>query len=520
MPQSLTIRYQNNKGSILVAVVAFITVMTIAMGGFLGVAKNVVSQETMELNDDRAFLAAESGLLIGTNWLRESNNWLNYRNTGYHGNVYSGIINGYSITVTVSKEPSGELRIRSITSGGQLPYAKSLSWTVTEAHWNDPGVFINDIAGGGGIAGGGLNNEWFDGPVHTNTPILVSSVSVGKEASVRFVNGKVTTYNLTALIPFAAGGHWGNYGTSPISGNNYDFGIWKNDAAVGDYGKLDELFQLSGQYSEFYHTKDSIFMPRITTQTRTLPPNLSPTRTAILQFEVQGGTTGRANYYYYDAADNQQVVSFNNPGEIIRIPNDVQVLGTVMGQTTVITDPGFSIYPVGDITYHGFVPDFADMDAYSNGDNYGLGGLTPLNNDVLALVSGADIVFGLDKHIFSLIGGEATLSAVPSNGTNKPEFLITAQLIATESTCGIRYVSEKINQYNYDLKCLGTRAIDTYQAACNATGVPGNMAFRYYYDIRFMDGLRAPGMPSLQAYNNSGAMFILNTDWTEENIIL
>ncbi|MBN2038151.1 MAG: hypothetical protein JW768_15525, partial [Chitinispirillaceae bacterium] len=425
------------KGSILISVVAFITLMTIAMGGFLGVARNMVVQETVGFNDDRAFLAAESGLLIGTRWLRESNNWLQYKSSGYAGNVYQEQINGYDVTVTVFVDANGRLRIRSITCGLDLPYAKALSWSVSEANWNNPGVFINDISNAGSVGGGGLNNEWFDGPVHTNTPLYISSVS-GGNVSVRFVNGKVSAHNLLDMVPFDAG-HWGNYGTSPVSGNDYNFGVWMHDAHDGQYAKLDPVFEFNGQYTEFRHSQDSLFMPRITTQTRTLPQNLSPDKKAILHFDVLNGTTGRATYYYYDAAGNQLSTTVNNQNEIIRVPNDVQVLGTIKGQTTVITDPGYSIMPVGDIMYHGFVPDVIDMDAYNNVDNYGLGALTPVNNNVLALVSGADIFFGTEKHTLTVDNNVASLEAVPAHGNKNPAMYVTAQLIATENTHGVRW---------------------------------------------------------------------------------
>jgi hypothetical protein len=516
-PHLAIIRVSQN-GSVLVAVIAFITLMTIAMGGFLGVARNVVSQETMELNDDKAFLAAESGLLIGTRWLRESNNWIQYRNTGYNGTICQSDINGYTVTVTVVPENNGQLRIRSTTTGGILPYSKSLSWTVTEANWNNPGTFINSLAGVGGVGGGGLNNEWFDGPVHTNMPMYLASVS-GGNVSVRFVNGKVSTHNLLAKVAFDAG-NWGNYGKSPVSGNDYNFGIYMHDAQSGQYSKLDPLFELNGQYTEFQHSKDSLFMPRITTQTRTLPQNLSVNNKAILYFDVLNGTTGQATYYYYDATGNQLSTTFNNDNEIIRVPNDVQVLGTVKGQTTVVTDLGFHILPVGDIMYHGFTPDDAAMNAYNSAGNYGLGALTPLNKNVLALISGADIYFGTDKYGLSVDGGVASLTAISGKNNVPPVMYLTAQLIATENGNGIRWASKKVNAYNYKLSALGTRAVDTYEESHNAQGGPGNETFRFFFDTRFNDGLKSPGVPALRADIPSGEMFILNTDWTEENIIL
>ena len=198
----------------------------------------------------------------------------------------------------------------------------------------------------------------------------------------------------------------------------------------------------------------------------------------------------------------------------------MQVLGTIKGQTTVVTDLGFDILPVGDIMYHGFTPDDNDMDAYNNIDNYGLGALSPINDNVLALVSGADIYFGTDKYDLSINSGTASLTAIPVKGNNTPTMYLTAQLIATEDGNGVRWETTNVNHYNYKLSALGTRAIDTYEESHNAQGGPGNETFRFFFDTRFNGGLNAPGVPMVRADVPSGQMFILNTDWTEENIVI
>jgi hypothetical protein len=505
------------QGSVLAPVIAFSLLIVLAIGGFMGLARNTVHLEINELNNAKAFLAAESGLLIATRWLRDTNNWARYHATGYPGTVYQGTINNVNVAATITLEPNNDLLIRSIASGSGLNYSKALSWTITPMEWNDPGIFINDASQAGGVGGGGLNNEWFDGPMHSNSPVYISSVS-GGAVNVKFVNGKLTVHNLTSQISFDAGGHWGNYGTSPLSGNNYDFGIWQHDAQAGEYAKFDPIFLHNGIYSPFQHSKDSLYLPPVTGQTRILPQNLSANNRAILYFDVQNGT-GRATYFYYDAAGHQQSFTFNNTNEIVRIPNDVNVLGTLKGQTTIITDQDKNIFPVGDLTYHGYQPDVADMDAYNNTGNYGLGGLSPLNNDVLALVSGGDISFGLDKYQISIQNGSASLTAINPQGQTLPTMYVTAQLMATEHGHGVRWVSTNVNQYNYRLRALGTRAIDVYEESHNSQGGPGSSAFRFYYDTRFRDGLKAPGVPSVRASSSSTELFILNTNWREENNI-
>jgi hypothetical protein len=518
MPElkSAAAAYRSEQGSALAPVIAFSVIIILAIGGYMGLARNIVNFEIRELNDAKAFLAAESGLLIGTRWLREEANWSAYGTTGYPGAVYAATIDNFNVAVTITLVENGDLEIKSVASGNNLGYAKALRWTATPAQWDNPGLFINDLSQAGGPGGGGLNNEWFDGPMHSNTPVSISSVS-GGEVSVKFVNGKLSVHNRTEPVSFADGGHWGDYGTSNLSGNNYDFGIWNHDAQAGQFLKLDPNFFHNGKYSPYSHSRDSLYLPTITTQTRTLPQNLSVNNKAILNFDVINGT-GRATYYYYNAAGQQQSLTFNSANEVIRVPNDVCVLGTVKGQTTVITDASKTIYPVGDIMYHGYQPDVNDMDAYNNSDNYGLGGLTPLNNDVLALVSGGDISFGLKKYQLSLQGGSASLSAIVPQGQDVPTMYVTAQLIATGQGHGIRWASTHVNQYDYNLCALGTRAIDVYEESHNSQGSPGNMKFRFFYDTRFSSGLMAPAVPTFRASNAGKSLFILNTRWREENI--
>ncbi|MBN2035743.1 MAG: hypothetical protein JW768_03285 [Chitinispirillaceae bacterium] len=519
MPELKTIAmaYRSEKGSALAPVIAFSLIIVLAIGGYMGLARNMVNFEIHELNDAKAFFAAESGLLIGTRWLRDETNWNQYGAIGYPGAVYTATINGFDVAVTITIDINGDLEIKSLVSGNNLGYTKSLSWTATPAKWDNPGLFINDASQAGGVGGGGLNNEWFDGPMHSNTPISISSVS-GGQVSVKFVNGKLTVHNRTEQVLFDDGGHWGHYGTSNLSGNNYDFGIWNHDAQEGQFSKVDLNFFHNGRYSQFWHSRDSLYLPSITGQTRTLPQNASVNNKAILFFDVLNGT-GRATYYYYDGAGQQQSLTFNSANEVVRVPNDVCVLGTVKGQTTVVTDPDKTIYPVGDIMYHGYQPDVNDMDTYDNSDNYGLGGLTPLNNDVLALVSGGDITFGLSKHVLSIDGGGvASLSAIAAQPHSLPNMYVTAQLIATGQGHGIRWVSTHVNQYDYNLCALGTRAVDVYEESHNAQGSPGNMTFRFFYDTRFSSGLTAPSVPTFRAASGGKDLFILNTRWREENI--
>lgn len=501
----------SERGSTLVAVVTFAIIFAIAICGFLGVARTMANQEALGMNDDKALLAAESGLLIGTRWLRDSSNWSQYSACGYPGTVYEGIINNFHVAATITVQSDSNLLVASTASGPELPYTKILSWTV-RVGGGTPAVFINDLSKAGGVGGGGLNNEWFDGPVRLNTPLYISSVS-GGNVNVKFVNGSVKVHNKTERLSFADGGHWGNYGISPVSGNDYDFGISNHDAQAGQYSKCDPLFELNGVYESYQHSQDSLFMPKIANPTMVLPKNMSSVKPAIINFRVFN-SSGVADYYYYDTAGKQQTVTFSTTNEIVRVPNSVSVLGTVKGRVTIATDTGSNIMPAGDLMYAGYMPDNVKMDAYDNTDNYGLSGSS---SDVCGLVAGGDINFGVAKCTLSVNAGVASLSAISAKNNITPVMYVTAQLICTEPGHGIRWESKNANAYNYQLRALGTRAIDVYEESHNAQGTPGSEAFRFYYDIRFSSALRAPGVSPLRSKSQFD---ISTTAWKEENKLL
>lgn len=62
-------------GSTLIGVVALSIILSITAIGLIMVVTSSSRNETIALNDTRAFLAAESGLLFGAEWINDSTNW-------------------------------------------------------------------------------------------------------------------------------------------------------------------------------------------------------------------------------------------------------------------------------------------------------------------------------------------------------------------------------------------------------------------------------------------------------------
>jgi Tfp pilus assembly protein PilX len=524
----------SRRGSVLVGVVAFTAIVAIASLGYMSMSGTATNHEMTALEDARAFHAAESGLLIATRWLRDSTNWVNSQASTLISDVFAGTINGNAVDVDIVKQGNSFV-IQSNAVSPELGYTKRISWSVAAIQATNPGVFINNLWPSGAVGGGGLNNTWFDGPFHSNTPVYISSAS-GGNVSVKFMNGRVTTHNMTVKANFfdSPEGHWGNYGQSPTTGNDYEYGLWTHKVPQNHQNQTDKIdphfqHEYTGEYVEFKHSQDSLYMPRVEGG-YSLPQNQSSAKKAILRFYVSGNE-GRAAYYYYDAAGNQQTaVDFSienitsNPvvnSNILRISNDVQVLGDVKGQATVVTEPGSSIYPVGDLMYHGFTPDETAMSTYDNSANYGLGSMSETNNSIIALVSGNEIEFGLVKNAFSLQGVNAVLTPVNTQESKREKYpmYLTAQLIAIEGDHGIKWATSNANNYSYVLRALGSRTIDVYRESYNAQGNPGHDTFRFYYDTRLSEGLKGPGVPAIQTGDSQNSLFRLKGDWREENLI-
>ncbi|MBN1982870.1 MAG: hypothetical protein JW795_15155 [Chitinivibrionales bacterium] len=500
------------RGSTLVAVVTFSIIIALVTAGYLATMGTTVNHEITALDNDRAFLAAESGLLFGIRWMAEPANF-NNRQTGPIA-IFNGQINGMQVTVEYSSSPGTPLVIRSRARGGSLPYAKILQWTMHASN-GAIGTFINNIGGAGAVGGGGLNNTWFDGPFHANSPILLAAVSNpgAAGAGVRFVNGPVSVHNGTEQRNFRNGGEWANYGTAL---NNYDFGIFKHNLSenTNQAQDLDDHFTNETETVQYKHSQNRISMSRITTQTVDLPQNFGQTQ-PFINFSVDEGGIGRGTYYYHDAHGAAQSSTFTVNNQIIRAHNDVQVLGVVKGQATLVTDVGADIIPAGDLEYAGFTrfnADHYDFMNYDNAHNYGI---SESNTNTLALVSGGAIY--LPEHKMQFDGVNNRL--IQSNQPDQTLYL-TAALYACEEGQGLQWRTKNgriaINEYDYTLRAIGSRTIDQW-FSYDAGGVNSNRMIRFFYDKRFANGIQAPGIPEVMIMENGHPIKLMTGDWMETN---
>jgi hypothetical protein len=132
------------QGSALVTVVVFSIIFGISGAAYLTLTSTSVNRETAGLLDARAFAAAESGLLMGTQWLIKQDNWTAQDQSDILGSALRGAnaINGIDIRVDV-EEDGGTISIVSTASHEAMRYDKHLRWEVLVAEGTplDPPAF-------------------------------------------------------------------------------------------------------------------------------------------------------------------------------------------------------------------------------------------------------------------------------------------------------------------------------------------------------------------------------------------
>jgi hypothetical protein len=460
----------SQKGSVLVAVIAFITLMTIAMGGFLGVARNVVNQEVGEHNDDKAFLAAESGLTLGSRAVLAQYGTFGFASqSDMFGASLRGanaidemdvtvniVVNGTTVTVTsTAKNPS------------LLMYKKSVKWTMhmipLVSNSGQYAVYLDNAYQFGGNTKGIRKMDW-DGPAHFNTALQLGNPGNGNETHF---NGPVTLFNInpsTNLQVFDP-----NNGTGHFS-NDYRYGVG------GGSGNWDSEFLGT------YNPHSQKIVPTLnTTNEIDLTLNAADSNLTL------GINSGIPYFQYKNTSGNVATVSYDpNTNVKLHVVNKgVAVSGSVTGKVLIYTDPGKNIYLPGNLTYADFSTNsFSSPDPATN-SGYGMN-----SPHVMGLYSGADFVVAQGTHY------------------------ITAQLFATTTTeSTLRFESDKKNKTNFNL--FGTLAVngfwDTKQGNDQAT-------FKQLWDRR---ALAAPGLgfTSLDQFGNV-VYTSNNSDWTEENTVL
>lgn len=199
----------NSCGSALVGVAALAIVLSIAAAGLIMVATSASRNETLALNDTRAFLAAESGMLLGAKWINNTTNWQQEvepldpddKKTNIVPNLK---VNNMDVQVDIQRTSLGVLIISWAKSSSLIGYDKEVSQDATPYDSIFPPLVFDkaiicdqefDFNGCGSIVGA----ENVAVNIHSNEKIdLIGNINVTKKVNITsYVEIAATSGNMT-----------------------------------------------------------------------------------------------------------------------------------------------------------------------------------------------------------------------------------------------------------------------------------------------------------------------------------
>lgn len=500
----------NKKGSALIGAIALAAILTITATAFLHVASNASINEALSMDNDQAFFAAESGLLLGARWLRHQNP---FPDPGQTLTPFQSLaLNEHWVDVTVTivattTTPSATITAvvyNDKTTKNNGTFMKRLSYSgVTQQKIWDYAHFFNTAPN----VWAGFNYRLFDGPMHVNEAISIFTQDYVK------CTDRVTVAN--EIDDF-----W-DYGDGTHHGNNYDYGVNMNNPYSGmtHIETLDLIFQ-----DEYLANQDKIVVPadfmNLASDLLTsglnkiaLPPSIEGGELARhYRPTLRFNNDGTALYSYRNGAVNDSVNIGSVNDQIIISRNNINVHGTVNGNTTLVTPYGKSIFIVGDLVYNGYTPDAANPE---------YGGIPSDNTNALGLVSGKHIVFH-HEYVKEYGGDEVT---VQGSMFGLDQLHVNGSLIALmeKTTAPGKYKGtefwNKSCTYAYDYYFTGNHLLCEYDDPATSGDVNSGANDTYYrWDRRFMDGILPYGFPSMSLLQTEGKLTLISLGaWTEEN---
>ena len=119
---------KGSEGSALVGAVTLTLIMSIIAVGFVQISASGVSHEQAALENEKAFQAAESGLLLGAKWLMMQANWPTF---GTNQPIVQDVpINDINVDVNYSAGANNTVLITATAASAKLPYTKRLTWVM------------------------------------------------------------------------------------------------------------------------------------------------------------------------------------------------------------------------------------------------------------------------------------------------------------------------------------------------------------------------------------------------------
>lgn len=501
----------DNRGSVLVGTLIVGILVTVSGLGLISVISSAVNNEVNALEDDQAFLAAETGAMMGARWLRGKTVFPS------GGTVYPFslplVINGMKVNVSLTTQTdsggSVYVTISSEAHDGNASvldgttFRKRITWRTQPSTFGMYSTFFDDVYSGHSNWGG-FYRRTFEGRFHMNTYIEISPHSrPNGDNPVLFKNGLVTV----------ASPQRGGYGNGAHDDNNYDYGVELNFNDYDPAGQLDQIFT-----DEYRGAQEHIDIPDGLT-TSDLQGHAGKIELPVsedqgedyyhyrptLEFRVVNGAA-EAVYHYRSGGIFKEQVYSDIDGAVFICTNNLNVFGEVRGSMTVATRHGKSIMPVDDIVY-------SDFDKSS-------GEVPSASSNVLGLVSGKDIRF--NSAWYKQFKGDRYGDTRTINGGDGTIDL-NASILAVESGSnwqGTEYWDTS-RKCNYNLRLTGNHILKSwrYPTSTSSYGTPLGGCMGYInnqHDFRLIERLQPPGFPSVRT---SGGLWVLNfRNWNEENV--
>jgi hypothetical protein len=555
--QKLTIKQavppilSNQRGSALVSATGWAFVMLLAGLGYLTVAMTSSLNETLSTESDKAFLAAESGLLFATRYARTLGSGEFLSQTGSGPSAIT--VNGYLVTMSITSDAATKHNtIAATASNPTFNFRRKVRWSCICSFSTFSQLY-------GGYSGNASTGWWstnnFVGTFHMNNCLRLMHPVAG---FYNFSGGLVTTSNLDAVT-----GGFGNpnYTTTwksmhpgqnpPPNINGYvnDFNkgvqIYNDGSAYySDNPAGSGLELLNGWFKDAYLSdQTAVSLPTntnndvLTGSYTTLTASNAPT-SGTAEFKTIGPDSGNyrptlrykndgfATYYFFNGT-TYTTTEIDYRNTVIYATQDINVLGKVQGSTTLVTADNKS--PV-------IVADSAGLPGlFYNSYDLATKAIAPGDNSMIGIVSGGNIAVN-NKWMKQWSGGASgtgtrvcmqdALAYAEGITSNKYNSLlhITASMITTEKdTSGLFVGGMGVNANGgtltvtipdinyYCLYITGSVACRAYRAhAKNAKGTYRNT---YVSDGRLPHGVTFPNQPLV--FDANGLLVLDMQDWAD-----
>ncbi len=516
-------KLKSNSGSVLVTTVMISIVLSILVSGLFTFLSFLSSNEANASEVDRSFWAAESGLLMGSRWIRGNSEFPTKFSSVVPFNDME--INNMLVRVTLTETTgsSGEPAVL-VTSEvydtargatvGTTSFERRLSQMISPSEYGVYATFFDDVEGwnpGSNSGWGGFYRREFVGRFHMNEAI---KISYGPSTSNRtiFRDGKVSV---------ASSSGW-DYGNGQHDNNVYNKGV---RLGYTNYDSLSRIKQLDSIFTtEYEQDADKIEIPiGLTAEIMgsgdhdiiSLPASQDDGEDyndyrPSLEFFKDGGTY-KARYHYREGGTYKTKTYSDYDDKVFIADAHLNILGVVDGQTTVATTHGHSVMPVDDIVYSDY-----------NESN----GTVPTNSkNALGIVSGKRIHFN-DKWVKRW---EHTGTTTPTINGGNGTLDLTGSLIAVETNKNWGYYDsrgrwrslkmggeywDRRRTMNYNFNLKGNHIMKSWHyPKSGSKGAQGYLKFDH--DLRLINKVSPPGYPSVKT---SDGLLVLNVfDWQESH---